>query len=337
MFRNYLKIAFRNLVRDRFYSFLNITGLSVGIAAAMLIILYIADEISYDHFLKDKERIYRVATMGKFGDQNMMNVAVSPAPLAEGFRNSIPEVENTVRLNRTQLIVHHHGETLKEEMVFFADSTFFDIFSFGLLQGDPHTVLTEPNSLVVTRETAIKYFGRDSVENGKALGELIRSGKNAYKITGITADIPYNSHLDFDLLISMSTNPDALNPIWISMNYYTYIKLRPGTDIRALDDKFRDIIIKNVVPQVVQYLHMPESIFSRENMDEQLRYYLQPVSEIHLHSNLYAEMHPNGNILYIRIFGVIAIFIILIACINFINLATARSMRRAKEVGVRKT
>ncbi len=337
MFKNYLKITFRNLVRDKFYSLLNIVGLSVGLAAALLIILYIADELSYDRFFKDTERIYRVATKGKFGDQNVLNLAVSSAPLARRMQENIPEVESTTRMIHNDLVINHGGEVFKEEKVFFADSTFFDVFSFKMLEGDREKALTEKNSMVMTRKIAVKYFGEKALREGKIVGKLINTGDITYMVTGIMEDVPVNSHFDFDILLSMSTNPDALNQIWISMNYFTYVKFKPGADLSTMPAKFRSMVLKYVVPQVVAYLHYPATEFTPETMDEQFKYYLQPLADIHLKSNLYAEMQPNGNMQYLYIFGAVALFIILIACINFMNLATARSARRAKEVGICKT
>ena len=222
--------------------------------------------------------------------------------------------------------------------MYFADSTFFDVFSYKVIEGDPKSILKEPNSLVLTKSTAIKYFGEEAFIEGKIIGELLKTkNRGTLGVTGIIDDFKGNSHLDFDILVSMSTNQDALNPIWISMNYYTYLKLIPGAKPDDLENKFRDLIIQYVVPQIVEYMSFPIDQLTTETVDQNFKFYLQPFVDIHLKSNLYAEFSANGNVQYIYIFSAIALFIIIIACINFMNLATARSARRAKEVGIRKT
>ncbi len=337
MIKNIFKVALRNLFKDKFYSFLNIIGLSIGIAASFLIVLYVVDELSYEQDFKDKDRIYRIATAAYFGDGQMTNIAASSAPLASGFKNHIPEVETITRFQPISLRITHNDKNYKEDKVYFADSTFFDVFSYEVLEGDPKTILAEPNSIVLARSAAVKYFGEEAVKAGLVVGEIIKTDQGAFGVTGILEDFKGNSHIEYDMLVSMSTNQDALNPIWISMNYFTYLKLIPGTNPENLTGKFRDLIIQYVVPQVVQYLSFPETELTPERIDQNFRFYLQPLTDIHLKSNLYAEFSANGNIQYIYIFSAIAAFIIIIACINFMNLATARSAKRAKEVGIRKT
>jgi len=337
MLKNIFKIAFRNLLKDRFYSFLNIIGLSIGIAASFLILLYIVDELSYDTFHKDSERIYRVAVRGKFGEDEIVKMAVSSAPLADGLLKHIPEVESVTRIASEVIIFNHNEEIFKEVNVFYADSTFFDIFSFKLYAGDTRTVLKDPYSLVLTEASAIRYFGKVALSNGRVIGQLIMSGDNTYKVTGIIEDIPHNSHFDFDMLVSMSTYQDALSPVWINMRYYTYAKLHKEVLPKQLEGKFRSLVMQYVIPQVVQYMNYPGTNFTEDNVDENFRFFLQPLSDIHLKSNLSSEISSNGNIQYIYVFLIISIFIILIACINFMNLSTARSAKRAKEVGIRKT
>jgi putative ABC transport system permease protein len=337
MLKNIFKVALRNLFKDKFYSFLNIIGLAIGIAASFLIVLYVVDELSYEQSFKDKERIYRVATAANFGDGQLTNIAASSAPMASGFKSQIPEVESITRFQPFSLNITHGDKFYKENKVMFADSTFFDVFSYEVLEGNPKSILVEPNSLVITRTMAEKYFGEEAATEGNVVGEILKTDRGAFAITGILEDFKGNSHIDFDMLVSMSTNEDALNPIWISMNYFTYLKLIPGTDPADLEDKFRDMIIQHVVPQVVQYMSFPETELTPEKVDQNFKFYLQPFTGIYLTSNLYAEFSTNSNIQYVYIFSAIAIFIIVIACINFMNLATARSAKRAKEVGIRKT
>jgi putative ABC transport system permease protein len=337
MLRNIFKIAIRNLLKDRFYSFLNIIGLSIGIAASFLILLYIVDELSYDEFHKDSDRIYRVSVMGKFGENEVARMAVSCAPLADGLLKHIPEVETVTRIASGVIIFNHNEEIFKEVNMFYADSTFFDIFNFQLVEGDKKTALKDPYSLVLTEETALRYFGQEALSNGAVLGQLVKSGEDTYKVTGIIENIPYNSHFSFDLLVSMSTYEDALSQIWLNMRYYTYVKLNDGTVPDHLEGSLRHLVLQYVVPQIVQYMNYPGANFTEDNIDNNFKFFLQSLTDIHLKSNLSAEISANGNIQYIYIFSIISIFIILIACINFMNLSTARSAKRAKEVGIRKT
>jgi putative ABC transport system permease protein len=337
MIKNYIKIAFRNLFKDRFYSLLNILGLSIGITTSMLIMLFISDEMSYDKFHDHANDIYRIITRGKLGDQQVMNVAVTGAPVAETIKSYIPEIQSVTRLQPEELVITHNEESFKEDKVFLADSTFFDVFSFKFLEGDRHQALTDPFSIVMTEETAIRYFGQKAVERGDVVGQLLKTGNDTYAVTGIMENVPHNSHFEFDMLVSMSSQPDANNPIWINMNYYTYVKMATGTDPANLDDKLRDLVRQYVIPQVIAYLRFPEMEYTDEQLDQNFKYQLQPVTDIHLRSNLHGELSANSDIQYVYIFSAIAIFILLIACINFMNLATARSARRAKEVGIRKT
>lgn len=337
MFKNHLKIAIRHLIKDRIYSILNILGLAIGIAASFLIFLFIVDELSFDDFHPDAERIYRIAAEGKMGENEVLFMAVTGAPLAEGLKNHIPEVEAVTRLHGAVLIFNHENELYKEVNVLYADSTFFDVLGYPLIEGNRAEVLKDPFSLVLTENNAMKYFGREAVEEGAVIGKLLKSGDDTYMVTGIMENVPDNSHLDFDMLVSMSTFEDALSPVWINMSYYTYLKLIPGTDPASINDKLRDLVMQYVVPQVVAYMNYPGRKFTVDNIDENFRFFLQPIQDIHLHSNLISEYRSNGDIQYIYIFSAVAMFIILIACINFMNLSTARSVKRAKEVGIRKT
>ena len=338
MIRNYVKVAIRNLFKNSFYSFINIFGLSIGITACLLIFLYVNNELSYDKFHTDHKRIYRVTTRAKMSDTETINAGVSSAPLADRFRNDIEEIEAITRLYQLSRTIKHQEKVFSEGNMLYADSTFFDVFDFEVLQGDPNTMLDDPYSLVMTKETAIRYFGDQQVKNGTVLDQKILIGDDLYQITGILQNVPSNSHFTFDMLVSMSTNDDALNPIWLNMNYFTYLKLREGVNPNDLKDKLIEIIVANVVPQVIAYMNMPaEPLNDKANVSEFFEFSLQPITSIHLHSDLRGELGANSDISYIYIFSSIALFIIIIACINFMNLATARGSKRATEVGIRKT
>lgn len=337
MFKNHFKIAIRHFLKDRIYTMLNIFGLAIGISTSLILILYMADELSYDRFYPDADRIYRIAAEGRMGESRKLSMAVTGAPLAEGLINHFPEVESVTRLHGAVLIINHANEFFKEVNVFYADSTFFDVFDFRILEGDPANALKNPYSLVLTENSAIKYFGQQALKEGEVIGKLLKSGNDTYIITAIMENVPYNSHFGFDMLVSMSTYQDALNPIWINMSYYTYLKLKQGTDPENLNDKLRDLVMEYVVPQVVAYMNFPGQKLTEDNIDENFRFFLQPIRDIHLHSHLISEIQPNSDVQYIYIFGIVAMFIILIACINYMNLTTAISAKRAKEVGIRKT
>jgi len=337
MIKNIIKIAFRNLIKDKFYSLINILGLSIGIAASLLILLYITDELSYDRYHTDSESIYRIITKAKLGEEETMQVAVSPAPMASGFANAIAEIEAATRITPRNMVFQHNGDIYREKNIYLADSTFFDVFDFKILQGSTKTALTDHNTLVLTKNTAIKYFGVEAFNEGVIIGETIKSNETIYQITAIIENVPSNSHFVFDMLLPMIDNPDALNQIWLNMNYWTYVKLSKGVDPVSLKDKTNEIALSTIIPQAIQYMNVPEEMFSPENINDNFGYFFQPIHTIHLHSNLQGELGVNGNITYIYIFTAIAIFIMVIAVINFMNLATARSSNRAKEVGIRKT
>ncbi|MCK5372148.1 MAG: ABC transporter permease, partial [Cyclobacteriaceae bacterium] len=249
-----------------------------------------------------------------------------------------PEIEAITRLRPLGMVFSHNENVYKENHLMHADSTFFDVFDYKLLQGDRKGSLTEPNSIILTEEMAIKYFGIDALDNGSILGSFLKANGKVFKITGIIENIPGNTHLTFDMLVSMSTYPEALTTNWLSMNYFSYLKLREGVTIPDIEDKVTDIVVEKVAPQAMAYLKLPKEAFKdRASVNKTFHFIFQPVSSIHLYSHFRGEIGTPGNISYIYIFSAIAIFIIIIACINFMNLATARSSKRAMEVGVRKT
>lgn len=332
IFDSYLKTGIRNLLKYRFYSFINIFGLAIGIAGSLLIILYVSNELSYDKFNKNYERIYRIGVRGKVRGEPI-NMAVSCAPMARALLREFPEVEQTTRLTKMgDWLIGSGDRKFNEENFLFADSTFFDVFGYKLIKGDPKKVLSRPRTMVMTVSGAKKYFG-----NEDPVGKSIRveNDSTLFEITGVMEDVPVNSHFHFLLLGSNISYPQqSENPIWVSNNYYNYVKLKEGSDPKKFEEKLKTLITKYIGPQIKQFLNISMEEF--EKAGSSYNFFIQPLGDIHLKSNLQYEMEPNGNILYVYIFSVVAILILIIACINFMNLATARSATRAKEVGLRK-
>lgn len=338
MLRNYFKVAIRNLFKDKFYAFINILGLSIGITSCLLIVLYVSEELSYDTFHTDSDRIYRVVAKARMNENEVLDFVGTPAPMTDGFKHAIPEIEAVTRLRPLGMVFKHDENVYKENHLMYADSTFFDVFDYQLLQGNRNGSLTEPNSIILTEDMALKYFGADALNNGSIVGSFLKANDKIFKITGIVENIPGNTHLNFDMLVSMSTTTEALVTNWLSMNYFSYIKLNEGVTIADIEEKVTDLVIEKVAPQAMAYLKMPKEAFEdRVAVNKTFQFIFQPISSIHLHSNFRGEIGSPGNISYIYIFTAIAVFIIIIACINFMNLSTARSSKRAMEVGVRKT
>ncbi len=336
MLRNYIKIAWRNLSKQRGFTFINIFGLAVGLACCLLITLYVLDELSYDRYNAKADRIYRVNTDIKFGG-NESKMAVSPDPVGPTLKNDYPQVEQFVRLHErgTGLVKQAGAATnLREEHITFADSTLFDVFTLPLASGryagaDLKRALASPNTVVISESAAKRHFG-----NQDAMGKtLIFDNKQAYKVTGVIRDMPTNSHFRSDFFLTM-LNDDYPWGRWLSNNHYTYVVLREGTDYKQFEKNFDAVIEKYVGPQAFQTIGSTMDQFRKAGNGYRL--WLMPITDIHLYSKQQNEFTPPGDIQYVYIFSAVALFILLIACINFMNLATARSANRAKEVGVRK-
>jgi putative ABC transport system permease protein len=332
MFRNYFKIALRNLSKHRFYSLINVAGLATGVAACLIISLFILNELSYDSHHVNSDRIYRLNFEIKFGNLDY-NMAVTPAPAADAILHDYPEVEAVARI-RTQgtYLVKKDKENFREGNIAYADSSFFKVFTVPFIHGEQSKALTEPNTIVISRKIADKYF-----PNENPVGQTLTFFNDwNNKIVGVMENSPDNSQFHFDILISMLNNEESKNSMWLSNNFHTYLLLKPGTDYKALDKKFRGMQDKYVGPQIREFLGMentPEKLAANGN---KFNFYLIPLKDIHLHAKTTIEIEPNGDITYIYLFGAIALFILVIACINFMNLSTARSANRAREVGVRK-
>ncbi len=331
MIKNFFLTAFRNVFKNWTYSIINILGLSTGLAAIIYIALFVQFELGYDKLHDKADQIYRVGVYGMMMN-NEINQAVTSAPMAEAMIRDYPEVMNACRVKESgDWLIRYEDKKFNEKKFLFADSTFFDIFSFKLLEGNPKTVLTEPRSVVMTQTGAKKYFG-----NENPVGKLLKveSDTVLYKVTGLMEDPPENSHFHFDLVGSLVTLRASQNTFWVSHNFYTYILLKEGTSASQFELKMQGMVEKYVGPQIEQALGIKMDEFAASG--NSFSYFIQPLLDIHLHSDLQYEIETNGNILYVYIFISIAIFILVIASINFTNLSTARAANRSKEVGIRK-
>lgn len=333
MLKNYLKIAWRNLTKNKVFSFINITGLAIGLACFTLIALYVADELSFDRYHEKANRIYRVDTDIRFGGVEQ-KLAVTSDAMGATLKNDYPQVEQYVRFHTSDGPKRiKKGELfITEQNVANADSTLFDVFTLPVVSGNVHTALDEPNTVVISESMAQKYFGSTDVI-GKTI-ETSENGSTLYKVTAVIKDMPRNSHFTIDFFFSMD-NVDYQWGNHLSQNFQTYVVLQKGTRPREFEKNFSAYIEKYVMPQAKQFMQI-ESIAEFEKAGNKLAYSLTPLTSIHLHSDKRAELSANSSVQYIYIFSAVAIFILLIACINFMNLSTARSANRAKEVGIRK-
>jgi ABC-type antimicrobial peptide transport system permease subunit len=321
MLKNYLKIALRNILRHKAYSAINISGLAIGMASSILILLWVQNELSFDRFHAHADQVYRITC-----DASGFKAAVNPAGMPSGLQAAMPEIKNTVRLSHQATVLFDAGGERKfeEKKGFYADSTFLDIFSFPLVQGDHKTALLRADGVLITAAMAKKYFGDQN-----ALGHTLKKDNGNYvTVTGVLADIPANSHLQFDFILPMASiakeNGDLKNNVYDNFNFYSYVQLDksfvPSASSMARFAQQMNRIYKK---------HVPEANIKVE-------FQLQPLTDIHLQPPLQVDLPGHGNKQYVNIFFIVAIFILIVACINFMNLATARSARRAKEVGLRK-
>ncbi len=332
MIRNFIITACRNLFKQKAYSFINILGLAIGLLSFIFISLFVYNEISYDRFHDKYQDIYRVKVEGQMSGQEL-NQAITAAPMAQALVEDIPEIEQAVRIGKFgDWLVRYKEKSFNENNVLFADSSFFKIFDFNLIEGNPEDVLTEPRSIIMSETYAKKYFG-----NEDPIGKIVtlETDTSFYTVRGIVEDAPENSHFHYDLIASMVSLRGARNTMWLSHNYYTYILLRAGTNPELIEQKMDGFVTKYVGPQLKEIVGI--SIEDFEKMGDFFGYKLQALEDIHLRSNIQEELEPNGNLAYVKIFSLIALSILIIAIINFVNLATAKSSSRAKEVGIKKT
>lgn len=332
MIRNYLRVAVRNIRNNKAYSLINVVGLAVGIASCILIILFVRNELGYDGFNKHADRIYR-GVLEAFVNGHSIDMAITPAPFGPVSAADFPQVQAYTRISKLGEPVLRYGkEAFSEPRFIGADSTFFDVFTVHFLRGNPKTALSQPNSVVLTESMARKYFG-DSDPMGKILNA---DHSRNWIVTGVIKDWPKNSHFQFDFLASLCTFQYSRSTYWLSNNYYTYLLLRKGTDAAALQKRMNEEFMKKYIgPQFRTTLGMSADQFLSGGVRWQ--YDLQPLTSIHLYSHLQYEFEPNGDASYVYVFFAIAVAILLIACVNFVNLSTARSEKRSKEVGIRKT
>jgi len=331
MLKNYIKIALRNFLKHKGFSFINIFGLAIGVACCVLIVLYVLDEVSYDRYHEKADKIYRVGIRG-FVNNNLFHGVVTPTPMAQTLVDEFPEVTAATRLRNFGFpVFRYEDKVFSEEKVFWVDQAFFDVFTVPFIKGDPKTALAQPNTIVLSRSMALKYFGDED-----PIGKNLNSDKQRdYSVTGVVEDVPHNSHFHYDFLASLITIEDSRNPIWVSNNYYTYVVMQEGASSEAFEAKLAELVKKYVGPQIEAALSITlEQFFASGG---EWDYFIQPLTGIHLHSHLDYELEANGDITYVYIFSIIALGILLVACINFVNLATARAANRAREVGIRKT
>jgi putative ABC transport system permease protein len=335
MLRNFLKIAVRNLLKRKVFTLINILGLATGMTACLLIVLFIRDELSFDSTHVQGNRIYRVVLERRYPGRSI-SYAVIPSSIGEAIRHEFPEVQESTRLfdflGNGVLYIKIGDKLFEERHVLGADSNFFRVFTCPLLEGDPITALEKPNTVVVTEATAKRYFGSVAAAFGKS---ILTDAGNAFTITGICRELPPNSHFIFDMLVSSAGFPGIREPNYTGFSAYTYLLLSQNASPGQLEAKFPQIIQKYVSGEIERSFGQNFRQFSAAGNG--YHYYLQPLRRIHLISDLEAELRPNGSLKAVTIFALIAIVILVLACINFINLSTARSVERAKEVGIRKT
>lgn len=321
MFKNYIKIAIRSMLKQRLYAGINVFGLGIGLACCMMIGLFINHELSYDDFHENADDIYRVELNYAFGGETG-KLAMTPTALLPTLKKEFEDVKEGTRVFRVGMfspVALQVGEDqYQEEGFLYVDSTFFDVLTFPLMSGDAKTALAKPNSIVLSASTAQRYFGSHDVMN-----KSILVSNKEFVVTGVVEDVPDNSHLTFDMLGSFSSISASKSEIWGSANYTTYVTLNKNTDMVGMKERV-DALIKEL---------MPAGYFEGGNS---FTYDFSPIKDIHLNSQVTTELEPQGSIKYVYVFGLIGLLILVIACVNYMNLATARSADRSREVGMRK-
>jgi putative ABC transport system permease protein len=331
MFNNLLKHSIRSFKRQRSYIIINILGLSIGIACSLLIALYVINEAGYDRYNIKKDRIIRLILNGKIGGQEITG-AFTSAPMGPTMAREFPEVEDFLRMNsRGPPVVDYNNQTFTEEHLIEADSSFFNFFSIPVLKGDPKDLLNAPRKVVLSESTANKIFGKEN-----PIDKAIKIGADTvpFIVSGVMADIPGNSHFEANIISAFMTNPSSKSTIWLSNSFSTYLLLKPNSTYATIDEKIPELLIKYVGPEVQKLMGISINDFMAQG--NKYRFYSQKLTDIHLDPSIQQQFKPASDPKYLKIFGSIAILIVLIAAINFMNLSTAQASRRAKEVGIKK-
>ncbi len=336
MIRNYIRIAFRNLLRYKSFSIINIIGLAIGLAASLLIALWVFDELSYDRFHENLDHIYRVERHIEW-EGKIIDVPVTGAVYGETLKKDIPEILDFTRVDPTELSVVNYLNNSQEERILFVDKGFFNIFTFPLLEGDPATALAEPFSVVMTRDAAMTYFGEE-FPIGKSLEVEWGDEKKFFKVTGILDDVPAESHFHFDVLASFATFEELMDTehlnTWLSNYLYTYVLLHPDATPETVAPKLRGIVEEYISPAYSLFLNGEQPDFDIHKIFVLV---MRPMKDIHLKAKLLWEIEPQGNITSVFIFSIVSALILIMACFNFMNLSTALGAKRSREVGIRKT
>jgi putative ABC transport system permease protein len=331
MFTNLLKHSLRSFKRQRSYIIINILGLSIGIACSLLIGLYVVNEAGYDKFNIKKDRIFRVILNGKIGGQEV-TVSSTPAIMGSTLVKEFPEVEDFLRMNgQGPTVLEYNNQQFTEDHVVEADSSFFNFFSIPVLKGDPKNLLNASHKVVISESTAKRIFG-----NENPIDKPLRIGSDTVRfiVTGVMADIPQNSHFEANILRSFMTNRRSKETVWMSNSFSTYLLLKPNSSFKTVDSKFPELVKKYAGPELQQYLGI--SLDEFVNKGNKYRFYLQKLTDIHLDTSVQQDFKASTDPKFLKIFGGIAILIVIIAAINFMNLSTAQATRRAKEVGIKK-
>ncbi|HLN21332.1 MAG TPA: ABC transporter permease [Bacteroidales bacterium] len=331
MFKNLLWHSARSFKRQFSYVIINILGLSIGIACSLFIALYIINESTYDRFNEKRDRIFRTVLDGKISGQQV-TVFASPAVMGPTLLKEFPEVEDYCRTSGVgPTVVDYNNKTFTDDDCIEVDSSFFNIFSVKILRGDPQNLLNGPHKAVLSESTAKRIFG-----NEDPLDKQIKVGTDTtrYIVSGVMEDMPEKSHFEASILLSFMTNPRSQSPIWMNNSFGTYLLLKPNTSYKDVDAKFHDLLVKYVGPEIEKYMGISMDDFEKQG--NQYRFYLQNIKDIHLDPSIQQQFKSAVDPKYLQIFGAVGLLIVLIAAINFMNLATAQATRRAKEVGIKK-
>jgi putative ABC transport system permease protein len=319
MIKNYFKIAWRNLKKNRLYALINIIGLTVGIVSCLLIGIYIKHELSYDRFNRNADNMARVTMEYSFGG-TAQKVAVTGTKVGPQFKRIFPQVIDYVRLFKRNQVISYNNQLFQEKNFMYADPSFFKIFSFNLLKGNVADVLNAPDKLVITQTAAKKYFGTED-----PIGKILKVGDQNFMISGIAADTPSNSQVQFDFIVSFNNLSATKEPEnWYNANYITYLLLKDKEHVQPLQK------------QITAYMNTVNKGELKNSGSQYLTFHLEPLTSVHLHSNLPDGFEPNGSVVYIYILIVVAFLILIIACVNYINLSIAQSASRGAEIGIRK-